>query len=105
MSMVALCKNLWAGITAGSPPFADVTLAARSACHVSGGRRGAALMLYFSGGTALNAYVDALCLTPTPITFVMPISDDGGSTGEIIRALGGPGIGDIHILQLFCRIS
>ncbi|KAJ3271321.1 hypothetical protein HK104_004706, partial [Borealophlyctis nickersoniae] len=28
--------------------------------------------------------------------YIMPVSDDGGSTSEIVRMVGGPGIGDIR---------
>ncbi|KAK0525484.1 hypothetical protein OC835_005597 [Tilletia horrida] len=45
-----------------------------------------------SGGSGFN---DLVCATPRA-TFVMPISDDGGSSSEIIRVLGGPSIGDIR---------
>ncbi|KAE8194411.1 hypothetical protein A4X06_0g3529 [Tilletia controversa] len=45
-----------------------------------------------SGGSGFN---DLVCATPQA-TFVMPISDDGGSSSEIIRVLGGPSIGDIR---------
>jgi len=27
---------------------------------------------------------------------VLPVSDDGGSTAEIVRVLGGPAVGDIR---------
>jgi hypothetical protein len=30
------------------------------------------------------------------VTHVIPISDDGGSTAEIVRVLGGPAVGDIR---------
>ena len=30
------------------------------------------------------------------VSYVLPVSDDGGSTAEIIRVLGGPAIGDIR---------
>ncbi|KAI5950170.1 hypothetical protein KGF54_005318 [Candida jiufengensis] len=52
----------------------------------------------FSGGTATNE------LTPiftnlsncNNTSYVIPISDNGGSTAEIIRVIGGPAIGDIR---------
>ena len=57
-------------------------------------------LVVFSGGTATNS------LTPSfynltvkkdhELTFVLPISDNGGSTSEILRVLGGPAIGDIR---------
>ncbi|KAL7416701.1 hypothetical protein BDY24DRAFT_412195 [Mrakia frigida] len=47
-----------------------------------------------SGGTGGNA----ICSTFSPMTttFILPISDDGGSSSEILRCLGGPSIGDIR---------
>lgn len=32
----------------------------------------------------------------TCVTHVLPVSDDGGSTAEIVRVLGGPAVGDIR---------
>ncbi|KAN0101027.1 hypothetical protein V8E55_001011 [Tylopilus felleus] len=42
-----------------------------------------------SGGNAICSAFDNAC-------FVLPVSDDGGSSSEIIRVLGGPSIGDIR---------
>lgn len=39
-----------------------------------------------SGGNAICSAFDDAC-------FVLPVSDDGGSSSEIIRVLGGPSIG------------
>ena len=30
------------------------------------------------------------------VCYVLPVSDDGGSTAEIVRVLGGPAVGDIR---------
>lgn len=32
----------------------------------------------------------------THVTHVLPVSDDGGSTAEIVRVVGGPAVGDIR---------
>ncbi len=32
----------------------------------------------------------------TRVSHVLPVSDDGGSTAEIVRVLGGPAVGDIR---------
>ena len=32
----------------------------------------------------------------TNVAHVLPVSDDGGSTAEIVRVLGGPAVGDIR---------
>ncbi|GLB36594.1 putative uncharacterised protein family UPF0052 [Lyophyllum shimeji] len=45
-----------------------------------------------SGGTGGNA----ICSAFDNATYVLPVSDDGGSSSEIIRVLGGPSIGDIR---------
>lgn len=50
-----------------------------------------------SGGTATNELVLLfLALTPR-VTYVLPILDNGGSTSELIRVIGGPAIGDIRL--------
>uniref|UniRef100_A0A1D1Z7D2 Uncharacterized protein YNL011C n=1 Tax=Anthurium amnicola TaxID=1678845 RepID=A0A1D1Z7D2_9ARAE len=54
------------------------------------------LLLVFSGGTAFNGVVEELKKVTTRVAHVLPVSDDGGSTAEIVRVLGGPAIGDIR---------
>lgn len=51
-----------------------------------------------SGGTATNNLIPVFQnITPsTEISFCLPVSDNGGSTSEILRVLGGPAIGDIR---------
>jgi len=54
----------------------------------------------FSGGSAANNLVDVFetvrrskeCL----LSYIIPISDNGGSSSELIRVFGGPGIGDVR---------
>lgn len=46
-----------------------------------------------SGGTGGNAICAAF---GDECHYVLPVSDDGGSSSEIIRVLGGPSIGDIR---------
>ncbi|KAF8167884.1 hypothetical protein B0H34DRAFT_646295 [Crassisporium funariophilum] len=53
---------------------------------------GEASFLVFSGGTGCNA----ICSAFSNACYVMPVSDDGGSSSEIIRVLGGPSVGDIR---------
>jgi 2-phospho-L-lactate transferase/gluconeogenesis factor (CofD/UPF0052 family) len=53
-------------------------------------------LLVFSGGTAMNGICDALRDYTASVTHVLPVSDDGGSTSEIIRVSGGPAVGDIR---------
>ena len=66
-------------------------------------------VVVISGGTAANSLVSAFqaLAGSSSLTYVLPIrytslqgqtngSDNGGSTSEISRVLGGPGIGDIR---------
>ncbi|CAL9729974.1 hypothetical protein MOUN0_I03554 [Monosporozyma unispora] len=57
-------------------------------------------LVIFSGGTATNSLTPSFYnLTVTKdheLTYILPISDNGGSTSEILRVLGGPAIGDIR---------
>ncbi|KAF7319833.1 hypothetical protein MKEN_00766400 [Mycena kentingensis (nom. inval.)] len=46
-----------------------------------------------SGGTGGNAICSAF---GARACYVLPVSDDGGSSAEIIRVIGGPSIGDIR---------
>jgi hypothetical protein len=50
--------------------------------------------LVISGGTGCNAICSAFPQSRT--CYVLPVSDDGGSSSEIIRVLQGPSIGDIR---------
>jgi 2-phospho-L-lactate transferase/gluconeogenesis factor (CofD/UPF0052 family) len=49
-----------------------------------------------SGGTGANSIATAFGTSPA---FVLPVSDDGGSSAEILRCFGGPSIGDIRELM------
>ncbi|KAG6009545.1 hypothetical protein E4U21_002181 [Claviceps maximensis] len=57
-------------------------------------------IVVFSGGSAANNLVDVFerlrDTNSTTLGYVIPISDNGGSTSEIIRVFGGPGIGDVR---------
>ncbi|KAG0364105.1 hypothetical protein BGZ54_007834 [Gamsiella multidivaricata] len=53
-------------------------------------------ILVFSGGTACNSLVQLLQDMTPNVTYVLGISDNGGSTSEILRVLDGPAIGDIR---------
>ncbi|KAF9430095.1 hypothetical protein BGZ76_000977 [Entomortierella beljakovae] len=53
-------------------------------------------ILVFSGGTACNSLVHILQEMTPNVTYVLGISDNGGSTSEILRVLDGPAIGDIR---------
>ena len=53
-------------------------------------------LVVFSGGTAFNSVAGSLRALTTQCAHVLPVSDDGGSTAEIVRVLGGPAVGDIR---------
>ena len=53
-------------------------------------------MVVFSGGTAMNMIADELSEMTQKVTHVIPVSDNGGSTSEIVRVLGGPAVGDLR---------
>lgn len=58
--------------------------------HVSDGNpHSKPSFLVISGGSGGNS----ICTAFDNACFVLPVSDDGGSSSEIIRVLGGPSIG------------
>ncbi|CAI0444886.1 unnamed protein product [Linum tenue] len=67
-----------------------------SSSEISSPRPTQPSLLVFSGGTAFNGVVEELKKLTTRVTHVLPVSDDGGSTAEIVRVLGGPAVGDIR---------
>lgn len=54
-------------------------------------------IVVFSGGSAANNLVDVFNTVREdkrcPLSYVIPISDNGGSSSELIRVFGGPGTG------------
>ncbi|KAF5877598.1 putative lppg:fo 2-phospho-l-lactate transferase upf0052 protein [Botrytis fragariae] len=61
-------------------------------------------IVVFSGGSAANSLVDVFGKVAEEkacsLSYVIPISDNGGSSSELIRVFGGPGIGDVRIQML-----
>nr|KMM71932.1 MEE18 protein [Coccidioides posadasii RMSCC 3488] len=59
-------------------------------------------IVVFSGGSAANNLVDVFEAVrqnrSCPLSYIIPISDNGGSSSELIRVFGGPGIGDVRNL-------
>ncbi|KAK6465922.1 LPPG:FO 2-phospho-L-lactate transferase CofD/UPF0052 [Scheffersomyces coipomensis] len=53
-------------------------------------------LVVLSGGTATNELVSVFKSIAPTVSYILPISDNGGSTSEIIRVIGGPAIGDIR---------
>lgn len=51
-----------------------------------------------SGGTATNSLLSAFSQDSysDKVTYILPVSDNGGSSSEILRVLGGSAIGDIR---------
>lgn len=51
-------------------------------------------IVVFSGGTAANSLVDVfnkiIAKRGCPLQYIIPISDNGGSSSELIRVFGGP---------------
>ncbi|ORX53597.1 UPF0052-domain-containing protein [Hesseltinella vesiculosa] len=52
--------------------------------------------IIFSGGTACNHIANAFQSITASVCYVLAISDNGGSTSELLRILGGPAIGDLR---------
>jgi hypothetical protein len=52
-------------------------------------------IVVFSGGSAANNLVDVFATVredkKCPLSYIIPISDNGGSSSELIRVFGGPG--------------
>ena len=61
-------------------------------------------VVVFSGGSAANSLVDVfnqvIEKNNCSLTYVIPISDNGGSSSELIRVFGGPGIGDVRSMEI-----
>ncbi|KAL1875604.1 hypothetical protein Plec18167_005540 [Paecilomyces lecythidis] len=57
-------------------------------------------IVVFSGGSAANNLVDVFEAVreskDCSLSYIIPISDNGGSSSELIRVFGGPGIGDVR---------
>jgi 2-phospho-L-lactate transferase/gluconeogenesis factor (CofD/UPF0052 family) len=57
-------------------------------------------VVVFSGGSAANSLVDVFRGVvedkKCQLSYIIPISDNGGSSSELIRVFGGPGIGDLR---------
>lgn len=50
----------------------------------------------FSGGSACNSFCIELSEWNDDIAYILPVSDNGGSSSAILDAIGGPAIGDIR---------
>lgn len=63
--------------------------------HITNSSFKAKGIVVFSGGSAANNLVDVFKTVredrKCPLSYVIPISDNGGSSSELIRVFGGPG--------------
>ena len=66
---------------------------AETGCRAEGVTVSCPSLIVISGGTGGNA----ICTAFEDATYVLPVSDDGGSSSEIIRVLGGPSIGNFFL--------
>ncbi|KAJ3526523.1 hypothetical protein NMY22_g10129 [Coprinellus aureogranulatus] len=74
------------------PPPTSITQVGNLASNIGGRTTSPASYIVISGGTGGNA----ICTAFGNACFILPVSDDGGSSSEIIRVLGGPSVGDIR---------
>ncbi|CAN1283736.1 Uncharacterized protein YNL011C [Linum perenne] len=88
-------NNIPSSSTSSKATVSQTTQCANSS-SVSSPRPNQPSLLVFSGGTAFNGVVEELKKLTTRVAHVLPVSDDGGSTAEIVRVLGGPAVGDIR---------
>jgi 2-phospho-L-lactate transferase/gluconeogenesis factor (CofD/UPF0052 family) len=89
-------------VLAFAPPPPGAAASAAAAMRDAAGAARAPLpleepkLVVFSGGTAFNSVAAHVRALTTRVAHVLPVSDDGGSTAEIVRVLGGPAVGDIR---------
>ncbi|KAF9976356.1 hypothetical protein BGZ73_008714 [Actinomortierella ambigua] len=84
-----------AAATATTVPAAAPTTTWSTRSTITRGGADAGIVIV-SGGTACNSLVQLLQNMTPNVTYVLGISDNGGSTSEILRVLDGPAIGDIR---------
>ncbi|GAA6043324.1 hypothetical protein JCM8097_001185 [Rhodosporidiobolus ruineniae] len=80
-----------ASTPSSAPPHSPSPLAHD---HADAPGHGEHSFVVIGGGTGTNHVLSAFQGRKT--TFVVPVSDDGGSSSEIQRVLGGPALGDIR---------
>lgn len=86
-------------VTSSSDAQSPASRSASASASASASRTG---IVVFSGGSAANNLVDVFErvreANRTTLSYVIPISDNGGSTSEIIRVFGGPGTASRHVI-------
>jgi hypothetical protein len=82
-------------MSSGTEASRSLTNGMLAAPHTSNGSFKANGIVVFSGGSAANNLVDVFGTVrdhkQCPLSYVIPISDNGGSSSELIRVFGGPG--------------
>lgn len=83
-------------IMASTPEFfLSLNSASGTSTPTTNGTVKAKNIVVFSGGSAANNLVDVFETVredkKCPLSYVIPISDNGGSSSELIRVFGGPG--------------
>ncbi|KAI0656776.1 UPF0052-domain-containing protein [Cubamyces menziesii] len=76
-----------------TPDNRSCTVTGQSTELVQPTAQGETSFIVISGGTGCNSICSAF---GHAASYILPVSDDGGSSSEIIRVLGGPSIGDIR---------
>lgn len=71
-------------------PIATGNTSGNAFCDIASQKENPPSFLVISGGTGCNSICAAF---GGNACYVLPVSDDGGSSSEIIRVLGGPSIG------------
>jgi hypothetical protein len=78
--------------------FLSLTTAWTMSAHANTKSKG---IVVFSGGSAANNLVDVFKTVrenkKCPLSYVIPISDNGGSSSELIRVFGGPGLSSVIV--------
>ncbi|KZT61438.1 UPF0052-domain-containing protein [Calocera cornea HHB12733] len=80
-------------LTPGLHPYSRIPVLSSSGVLLRDGLEDESFVV-ISGGTGGNAIVGTFA--NSDVVYVLPVSDNGGSSSEIIRVLGGPSIGDLR---------
>ncbi|KAL4204616.1 hypothetical protein AMTRI_Chr01g132870 [Amborella trichopoda] len=96
LANAVICKGLPLSLSFRSSPNSAMATPRIYLCNAHCPPPQQPSLLVFSGGTAFNGVVEELKKMTTRVAHVLPVSDDGGSTAEIVRVLGGPAVGDIR---------
>jgi hypothetical protein len=79
----------------GAEAYLSPTNGTSTPVHATNGNIKAKGIVVFSGGSAANELVDVFSTVredkKCPLSYIIPISDNGGSSSELIRVFGGPG--------------